>query len=104
VNTTSRARAFTMRWCTRAPVVYDYTYYDGGYYNGPYWYYRDRDGHVYHEMREEHERRERERHTANFRETRPPMGVDRRSAGTIHGREGGQVQGHDRDDRDRDRH
>jgi len=82
------------------PVVYDYTYYDSGYYNGPYWYYHDRDGHMYHEMREEHERRERERHMANFRDTRPPMGVDRRSAGTIHGREGARYENnHDRDRR-----
>jgi hypothetical protein len=61
------------------PIIeYDYTYYDTGRYEGPYWVYRDREGHAYREAREEHERREHERHTANFRETHPPQGVTRR--------------------------
>lgn len=88
------------------PLVYDYTYYDRGYYNGPYWYYRDRDGHWYHEVREEHERRERERRMDNFHETHPPVGVDRRPGvhrdagrgGNSHDAERGATSGH----RDRD--
>jgi hypothetical protein len=64
---------------TEPPVVYDYTYYDRGYYNGPYWVYRDRSGHEWREAREEHERRIRERGQANFREAHPPQGVERRA-------------------------
>ena len=60
------------------PVVYDYTYYDRGSYNGPYWVYRDRSGHEWREAREEHERRVHERAQANFRESHPPQGVERR--------------------------
>jgi hypothetical protein len=65
---------------TEPAPVYDYTYYDTGYYNGPYWYYRDRSGHWYHEMREEHERRMRERGRSDFRESHAPAGVERREA------------------------
>ncbi len=37
---------------------YDVYYYNG-WYDGPNWYWHDRDGHYFHERREEHERRER---------------------------------------------
>ncbi|HWE95607.1 MAG TPA: hypothetical protein VG269_16705 [Tepidisphaeraceae bacterium] len=42
-------------------VGVDTTYYDRGWYDGPYYYYEDREGHRYHELREEHERRLRDR-------------------------------------------
>ena len=48
-----------------APDV-DVVYYDRGYYEGPNWIWRDREGHIFRERREEHERRmsarEHERH------------------------------------------
>lgn len=78
------------------PVVYDYTYYDRGYYDGPYWYYRDYDGHLFHERREEHEWRERERARGNFHEERAPMGVPRRGGAPMHHEGGGagHAEGH----------
>ena len=49
-------------------VVYDEDYYYRGYYDGPYYIWVDRDGHYWHERREEHEFRERDRieHDRNF--------------------------------------
>lgn len=44
------------------PVGYAYEpgYYDHGYYRNNDWYWRDRDGHLYHEGRDEHEGRMRD--------------------------------------------
>jgi hypothetical protein len=39
-------------------VVYD-DYYYRGYYDGPYYFWYDRNGRLFHEVREAHERRER---------------------------------------------
>jgi hypothetical protein len=39
-----------------APVVYD-SYYVGGHYEGGFWVWRDREGHLFRERREFHERR-----------------------------------------------
>ena len=44
------------------PVVYD-SWYWGGYYDGPYWVYRDRDGHWFHEARVRNTRRGSAIHT-----------------------------------------
>ena len=37
--------------------VYEPGYYDRGYYRDNEWYWHDRDGRSYHELREDHERR-----------------------------------------------
>lgn len=42
-----------------AGVYYEEPYYYDGWYDGPYWVWRDRGGHYWHERREFHERRER---------------------------------------------
>jgi hypothetical protein len=49
------------------PVVYD-DYYWRGYYDGPYFFWYGRDGHLYHEVRADHERRERLEHRAHAEE------------------------------------
>ncbi len=58
------------------PAGYD-VYYYGGWYDGPYWYWRDRYGHVYHEARAMHEDRARREH---FDEHAVRGAYERRSA------------------------
>jgi hypothetical protein len=48
-------------------VVYD-DYYDRGWYEGPDYIWVDRDGHRFHERREEHEHREGFEHRGGGRE------------------------------------
>ena len=65
---------------------YDYYYYDSGWYDGPYWYWRDRDGHMYHELREAHEHRAYEfRNHPEYRQGR----FEGRTQGHYEGSRGG---------------
>ena len=51
------------------PVVYD-DYYYSGYYDGPVYYWHDRYGHLRHEDRGMHERRELSAHRGHAEERR----------------------------------